>query len=573
MGGTRTRDRHAHVARQSGDKRNAAATAAPQDFIFTLHERAGNQAVQRLLKGGLPLVLLDPRLRQKLRRQGVRREYAERRLKPEELQGLLMVQLPPGSDLSSPESADPKRRSDEFVVASDQFGVTITHPASESQVRVVEKEHRYRPEDWTYETVHWPNETPAIGYNLVKGPGGGVDQVLIATGPGAWVETSEPAPYEGAKETELQDEWEHGGRPLRFGTFDVTVVEMPDNDLVPLPGENIDVEMLLAAGGKLRSPDRRTWRGAITHEEMVMFWGMLIAQAAMAAIPLAGELLEAAMVATEAGEAAGELGEAADFVSDVVGGETPVPEAPAGELPSVAPEIELPVEEPLVAADEAASEGSVSRIASSTKRTTRYYRQRTPTPEYVRGELPGESLESEGAAKDVASASRAQEAASERGAATPGKTTAVSQRELAPGVTARRTEISGWTSIPERDVAVDPELVHEHAEAIGHELRPAGALDQVDEGGFPGKYYASHAEKQQIVVRPDEPVGVSRPMCNDCIRFFQREAAYQGKPVTVSDPQATRVFSPDGSITEYWKGESILRLDAGGSVLALPAVR
>ena len=571
MGGTR--DRQARVGKHAGDKQNAAATAAPQDFIFTLQQRAGNQAVQRLLKGGLPLVISDPRFRQELRRQGVRREYAERQLKPEELQGLLMIQLPPTSDLSSPEAADPKRRSDEFVVASDQFGVTITHPASECQVRVVEKEHRYKPEDWTYETVHWPNETPAIAYNLVKGPDGGVDQVLIATGPGAWVETSEPAPYEGAKETELVEEWEHGGRPLRFGTFDVTIVEMPDNDLVPLPGENIDVGMLLAAGGKLRTPDRRTWRGAITHLEMVMFWGMLIAQAAMAAIPLAGELLEAAAIATEAGGAAAELGDAADVVADVIG-ETPVPDAPAGEMPSVAPEMELPAEDPLVAPDEAASEESTSRIAASTKRTTRYYRQRTPTPEYVRGELPGESLEpSEGAARDVARAARAQESALEKGAATPGKTTSVSQRELAPGVTARQTEVSGWTSIPERDVAVDPELVHEHAEAIGHDLRPAGALDQVDEGGFPGKYYASHAEKQQIVVRPDEPVGVSRPMCDDCIRFFQREAAYQQRPVTVSDPQTTRVFFRDGSITEYWKDGSVVRLDAGGSVRALPAVR
>src|SRR4029077_5492860 len=104
-------------------------------------------------------------------------------------------------------------------------------------------------------------------------------------------------------------------------------------------------------------------------------------------------------------------------------------------------------------------------------------------------------------------------------------------------------------------------------------LRPAGALDQLDQGGFRGKYYASHAEKQQIVARPNEPVGVSRPMCDDCIRFFQREAAYQGRPITVSDPQTTRVFSRDGSITEYWKDGSIVRLDAGGSARAQPGAR
>src|SRR5262249_10783557 len=147
-------DRRQQAAKHVGDKPTAAATAAPQPFLLTLQASAGNQAVQRVLKGGLALAVADLQLRRQLGRQGVRREYAEPQLKPEQLQGLPMFQLPPGSDLSTLDSIDPKRRSDEFIVESDQFGVTITHPASESQVRVVEKEHRYKAEDWTYETQH-----------------------------------------------------------------------------------------------------------------------------------------------------------------------------------------------------------------------------------------------------------------------------------------------------------------------------------------------------------------------------------------------------------------------------------
>lgn len=329
------RDRK-QVKQPASAGQKAPTAVAPQNFIFTIQEKAGNQAVQRLLKGGLPFLISDPEFRRELRRQGVWRQYAELQLKPEQLQGLMTFQLPPDWGVSALESINPKRRSDEFVVASDKFGVTLTHPSSESQVRVVEKEHRYKPEEWTFETVHWPNETPAICYNLIKGEEGEVDQVLIATGPGAWVEISQPAPYEGAKETQLMDEWEHGLHPLRMGTFDVTIVEMPDNDLVPLPSENIDVQLLLSAGGKLRSPDRRIWRGAISYEEQVMAWGMIIAQLAMLAIPVVGEMVEAATIATEVGEAAADLGEAADAVADLLG-ETPAPKAPVTE-PVVEPE-------------------------------------------------------------------------------------------------------------------------------------------------------------------------------------------------------------------------------------------
>jgi hypothetical protein len=361
MGGQR--DRQKLEAERPSEQRRVATADAPQTYVLTLQGIAGNQAVQRLLKGGpgFPFPFSDP-FRQERRHKGIWREYAEPRLTPEQLQGLLTIQLPPQLDLRAAESIDPNRRSDEFIVASDKFGVTITHPASESQVRVVEKEHRYKPEDWTYETTKWPNETPAISYDLVKGQDGGASQLLVATGPGAWVEISEPAPYEGAKEPELRDEWEHGIRPMRFGTFDVTIIEMPDSALVPLPGENIDVQMLLAAGGKLRDPDRRTWRGAMTQNEIVMAWGMIIAQLAMMAIPFGVELLDAALFATEAAEAADAV--AGDVVMDIPlrGGE-PVIEPESGVIPEPeAPPISAAAAEPATATADQALDGVVTEL-------------------------------------------------------------------------------------------------------------------------------------------------------------------------------------------------------------------
>ena len=89
---------------------------------------------------------------------------------------------------------------------------------------------------------------------------------------------------------------------------------------------------------------------------MVMTYGMIIAQLAMLAIPLVGDLLEAATLAAEAGEAAAELGEAADAVAEVIG-EAPVTEPVVEPEPGAIPEpqatpIPAASAEPLTAAVE-----------------------------------------------------------------------------------------------------------------------------------------------------------------------------------------------------------------------------
>jgi len=106
--------------------------------------------------------------------------------------------------------------------------------------------------------------------------------------------------------------------------------------------------------------------------------------------------------------------------------------------------------------------------------------------------------------------------------------------------------ISGYgTYLPDGYKFVDPAKVAQRADEIGHELRAAGAMDQ----GVPGQYSASHAEKQVIVNNPGAAqVDVSRPMCTDCQAFYKAEAAAQNRPLIVSDPNATRIFLPNGNV-------------------------
>jgi RHS repeat-associated protein len=108
--------------------------------------------------------------------------------------------------------------------------------------------------------------------------------------------------------------------------------------------------------------------------------------------------------------------------------------------------------------------------------------------------------------------------------------------------------LSGWTNKPPGYTDVDPVHVVHLSNQNGHELRSGGAQDQKNNGGFPGKYNASHAEKQMTVASPDEPVGVSKPMCRDCQDYFAAQAQETGRPQVVTDPEVTRVFWPDGSV-------------------------
>ena len=133
--------------------------------------------------------------------------------------------------------------------------------------------------------------------------------------------------------------------------------------------------------------------------------------------------------------------------------------------------------------------------------------------------------------------------------------------------------VSGWKEAPPGYDKASPQEVATHSDKIGHRLKSAGANDQIDspkEPGFPGKYNASHAEKQQAVKNPNEPIGVSKPMCDDCIGFFKKEAAYRGQDQVVTDPEATRIFKPDGTVIEQRPDGSVTTYHPDGSASAVP---
>ncbi len=82
-----------------------------------------------------------------------------------------------------------------------------------------------------------------------------------------------------------------------------------------------------------------------------------------------------------------------------------------------------------------------------------------------------------------------------------------------------------------------------------YQLRNGGAVDGAHP---PGQAAASHAEKQQLAAGHDA-IGVDRDMCSCCIGFMRSQARYGDPPqsIAVTDGSMTRVFRPDGSVTEY----------------------
>jgi hypothetical protein len=97
----------------------------------------------------------------------------------------------------------------------------------------------------------------------------------------------------------------------------------------------------------------------------------------------------------------------------------------------------------------------------------------------------------------------------------------------------RSATSSGWPSPGRRSPA--PNRAFDQSRRLGSD-------------GWPGRYQASHAEKQQALTAPDHPIAVTKPMCADCQGFFRRQAIHTGRPQIVTDPDGTRLFHPDGRI-------------------------
>ncbi|HEY7334951.1 MAG TPA: DUF4157 domain-containing protein [Bryobacteraceae bacterium] len=98
---------------------------------------------------------------------------------------------------------------------------------------------------------------------------------------------------------------------------------------------------------------------------------------------------------------------------------------------------------------------------------------------------------------------------------------------------------------PHADEATD-RAMQEGREA-GYEPEPH-EFDRSANAGESGRVRGSHAEKKAAELAPNEPVGVSKPMCSDCIRWFRHIAVERGIPQVVADPAFTRIFMIDGAV-------------------------
>lgn len=112
--------------------------------------------------------------------------------------------------------------------------------------------------------------------------------------------------------------------------------------------------------------------------------------------------------------------------------------------------------------------------------------------------------------------------------------------------------LSGWKALDENTefTRVSVDEVFKKSNEIGHTLSNAGANDQ----GIPGKYNASHAEKQ-LSILSDEPIGISQPMCADCQDYFKKLAIKERKMYITADPNTIRIFNPDGAVDEINRQE------------------
>jgi hypothetical protein len=89
----------------------------------------------------------------------------------------------------------------------------------------------------------------------------------------------------------------------------------------------------------------------------------------------------------------------------------------------------------------------------------------------------------------------------------------------------------------------------ENVRAVGAEGLEAGHEGErhiFDRRNDPGSYGRTHAERQAARKYPNRPIGVSKPMCSNCVRYFRRLAASRDIPQFVTDPVVTHVFMPDG---------------------------
>ncbi|MFJ6166014.1 LamG-like jellyroll fold domain-containing protein [Micromonospora orduensis] len=109
--------------------------------------------------------------------------------------------------------------------------------------------------------------------------------------------------------------------------------------------------------------------------------------------------------------------------------------------------------------------------------------------------------------------------------------------------TPNTSTLSGWSGSAGGHTRVPPQTVLGLTAQMGGPVTPGRFMDH----GVDGQYYASHAERQAAIADPNQPIGVDRPMCDDCIDWFKSLAKHRGVEQRVTDPTGVNIFRPDGT--------------------------
>lgn len=66
----------------------------------------------------------------------------------------------------------------------------------------------------------------------------------------------------------------------------------------------------------------------------------------------------------------------------------------------------------------------------------------------------------------------------------------------------------------------------------------------------PGSFYACHAEKQ-LSLLTKEPIGISRVMCEDCEKYFEKLSICENRTIYTADPDRIMIFYCNGEYYEF----------------------
>lgn len=151
------------------------------------------------------------------------------------------------------------------------------------------------------------------------------------------------------------------------------------------------------------------------------------------------------------------------------------------------------------------------------------------------------------------------------------RTVAVSEKKLGNGVKRRRIIATPKTpkiQLPRQPRTVtrrNIQAVHTRIQAMKAKGIKSDSFNRLN-----NTQLASHSEIQQIVADPSvKSIGVSTPMCGNCIEYFRAEARFQARRLEVADPFTRREFNHDGSYTEFWGDGTIVHVEGFGNMKSL----